>query len=111
MLKKLPRPITPPPWDVEYVREAVRHIVRNCRDIGATDSDFSWDRYDDADAIAALWDYIKRCDEFEYLIGWAIAIVSNVSEGDLTKQKPEWQEAARKWLDTVGHIGDEEERV
>ena len=30
---------------------------------------------------------------------WAVAIISNVSEGDLTQQAQEWQDAAHKWLD------------
>ena len=44
---------TPGPWPEDYVREAVRHIARNCDFIGSdTDEDFGWDRYNDADFIA-----------------------------------------------------------
>lgn len=35
------------------------------------------------------------------IVGWAIAIISNVSEGDWSKQSAEWQKAARKWLDAA----------
>ena len=30
-------------------------------------------------------------------------VIANVSEGDWTKQTPEWQEAARRWRDEVWH--------
>lgn len=34
-------------------------------------------------------------------IGWALAIISNVSEGDWSKQAPDWQRAAKRWVSSV----------
>lgn len=58
----LARPQTPGPWDRAYVRQAVRHIARNCDEIEGDDPDFAWDRYEDAAAIAALPDWIAEAD-------------------------------------------------
>lgn len=36
-----------------------------------------------------------------HLLGWAWTIIANASEGDWTKQTPEWQEAAANWRDAL----------
>ena len=56
-------PATPGPWDEKYVREAVRHIVRNCDFIDSEDENWpGWDRYADAGAIAALPELREACE-------------------------------------------------
>lgn len=42
---------TPTPWDASYVRQAVRHIARNCPEIEGHDEEFVWDRYTDGNLI------------------------------------------------------------
>jgi hypothetical protein len=39
------------------------------------------------------------------VIEWAWTILANVSDGDWTKQSPEWQEAVANWRDKeYGHV-------
>jgi hypothetical protein len=66
-LRRLLAKATPLPWDERYVREAVRHVARNCDYIGGDDPDFGWDRYDDAPLITAAINALP-----ELLAVWAL---------------------------------------
>ena len=58
--------------------------------VGADHLQFKWQAR--AEAAEHERDTLRTLGE------WAVTIISNVSEGDLTKQTDEWQTSAIQWL-------------